>query len=93
MIPGYHNLNKRHALQTLVRDVYFPDITCAIDTGETLTNMEMKIYYPPGKQSVVVPDLSTSSYERAAIDGQGQRVYAEDFPTDTFYLGEALGGI
>jgi len=93
MFPGYHKLNNRHALQSLVHDVYMPDITCAIESGETLTNMKMKVYYPAKRQSVVLPELSTTSFERSAIDGQGQKLHVDDFPTESFYIGEALGGI
>lgn len=93
MLDGYHYQNNRHALQALVRPVYVPDVTCAVgEAGETLTAMAMRIYYPQNQMSVVVPELSKSSYEQASIDGQGQKLHVEDFPTDSFYLGDPLGG-
>lgn len=92
MYNGYHLQNNRHALQQLIKSIYIPDITCGIgEAGETLTAMTMRVYYPQKQQSVVVPELSKSSYEQASIDGQGQKLNIEDFPTDDFYIGNPLG--
>ena len=89
MMPGYHYQNDHHALKSLARVVYQPMAQLAIEHGEELSPLGMKVIYNPQKQYIVVPDLNSAAYENAAIDGQRIMVSESDFPKED-YFGEPL---
>jgi hypothetical protein len=91
MFAGYHLQNRGHALQQLNKMVLLPEARLGVGAGETLNPMTMKVQIVQGKQTVVVPDVSTRSFEQAHIDGQGSAVNPEDFPKLN-YIGEMTQG-
>lgn len=91
----YRTILNSIALDQLVPPVYFPDYKLGIGDTESKESKPVEIQKNMHQpiQKVTVPPVHSVPYELTAIDGQGEKIYPEFFPSGGFYLGRPIEGV
>lgn len=83
------------ALDRLSRPLHIPDAELMIGSTECLEPLPLLIYANVGttQGSPVMLPYNKLSLEKAAETLQGTSITTDDFPGNTFYLGDATGAV
>lgn len=97
MAAGYRNFWNSMAYGQLTTKAPIPDARLGVGLAENMGFVPVEFYRDiTNKETIKEPTPETTRqtpYEKLGITGQGDTVSLKDFTTDSFYLGEPMGGL